>query len=139
MAPPDFGRSVNSISTRRGRLYPSQYFWHPQIFRSSYSTVLYSCKLQSNKRGHYQDTLFNMKVKPSGTFAKFQDLSTRGWTVMNKYKEHNLNHHNGSKINITSQWWTNTSKHNLPIIFDILLNLKIISQSPPCLQNKHQS
>ena len=22
MAPPDFGRSVNSISTRRGRLYP---------------------------------------------------------------------------------------------------------------------
>ena len=29
MAPLDFGRSVNRISTRRGRLCPSHYYWHP--------------------------------------------------------------------------------------------------------------
>ena len=36
MAPPDFGRSVNPISTRRGRLCPLHYYWHPGIFRPSY-------------------------------------------------------------------------------------------------------
>ena len=35
MAPPDFGRSVNPISTRGVRLYPPNYHWHPRIFRSS--------------------------------------------------------------------------------------------------------
>ena len=36
MAPPDFGRSVNPISTRRGRLCPPHYYWHPRIFIPSY-------------------------------------------------------------------------------------------------------
>ena len=36
MAPPDLGRSVNPISTRRGRLCPPHYYWHPWIFRLSY-------------------------------------------------------------------------------------------------------
>ena len=40
MAPPDFGRPVNPISTRRERLYPSYYYWHPQIFRPSYGPVI---------------------------------------------------------------------------------------------------
>ena len=40
MAPPDFGRSVNPISTRRGRLCPPYYYWHPQIFRPSYGPGL---------------------------------------------------------------------------------------------------
>ena len=36
MAPPDFGRPVNPISTRRGRLCPPHYYRHPRIFRPSY-------------------------------------------------------------------------------------------------------
>ena len=35
MAPPDFGRSVNPISTRGDRLCPPNYYWHPRIFRPS--------------------------------------------------------------------------------------------------------
>ena len=34
MAPPDFGRSVNPISTKGGRLCPpNNTYWHPRIFR----------------------------------------------------------------------------------------------------------
>ena len=40
MAPPDFGRSVNPILTRRGRLCPPHYYCHPRIFRLSYGPVL---------------------------------------------------------------------------------------------------
>ena len=29
---PDFGRSVNSISTKGNRLCPPNYYWHTQIF-----------------------------------------------------------------------------------------------------------
>jgi hypothetical protein len=36
MAPPDFGGSVNPMSTRRGRLWLLHYYWHPRIFRPSY-------------------------------------------------------------------------------------------------------
>ena len=32
---PDFGRSVNPISTRGDRLCPPNYYWHPRIFRPS--------------------------------------------------------------------------------------------------------
>ena len=32
---PDFGRSVNPISTRGDRLYPPNYYWHTRIFRPS--------------------------------------------------------------------------------------------------------
>ena len=35
MAHPDFGRSVNPISTRGDRLYPPNYYWHIQIVRPS--------------------------------------------------------------------------------------------------------
>ena len=35
MAHPDFGRSVNPISTRGDRLCPTNYNWHTQIFRPS--------------------------------------------------------------------------------------------------------
>ena len=35
MAHPDFGRSVNAISTRGYRLCPPNYYWHTQIFRPS--------------------------------------------------------------------------------------------------------
>ena len=34
--PQIFGRSVNPILTRRGRLCPPNYYWHPRIFRPSY-------------------------------------------------------------------------------------------------------
>ena len=45
---PDFSRSVNPISTRRGRLCPPHYYWHPRIFRPSYGPVDYDgvAKLQ---------------------------------------------------------------------------------------------
>ena len=33
MAHPDFGRSVNPISTRGDRLCPPNYYWHTRIFR----------------------------------------------------------------------------------------------------------
>ena len=48
MALPDFSRSVNPISTRRGRLCPPHYNWHPRIFRPSYGPVHYDgvAKLQ---------------------------------------------------------------------------------------------
>ena len=32
---PDFGRSVNHISTRGDRLCPPNYYWHTWIFRPS--------------------------------------------------------------------------------------------------------
>ena len=35
MAHPDFGRSVNPISTRDHRLCPPNYYWHTEIFRPS--------------------------------------------------------------------------------------------------------
>ena len=35
MVHPDFGRSVNPISTRGNRLCPPNYYWHTQIFRPS--------------------------------------------------------------------------------------------------------
>ena len=35
IAHPDFGRSVNPISTRGDRLCPPNYYWHPRIFRPS--------------------------------------------------------------------------------------------------------
>ena len=38
MAPSDFGRSVNPISTRSGQM-PTKCYWHPQIFIPSYGPV----------------------------------------------------------------------------------------------------
>ena len=35
MAHPDFGRSVNPISTRGDKLCPPNYYWHTRIFRPS--------------------------------------------------------------------------------------------------------
>ena len=35
MAHPDFGRSVNPISTMGDRLCPHNYYWHSRIFRPS--------------------------------------------------------------------------------------------------------
>ena len=35
MVHPDFGRSVNPISTRGDRLCPLNYYWHTRIFRPS--------------------------------------------------------------------------------------------------------
>ena len=35
MAHPDFGRSVNPISTRGDRLCPPNYYWHNRIFKPS--------------------------------------------------------------------------------------------------------
>ena len=35
MAHPEFGKSVNPISTRGNRLCPPNYYWHTQIFRPS--------------------------------------------------------------------------------------------------------
>jgi hypothetical protein len=40
MAHPDFGRSVNPISTRGDRLCPPNYYWHTQILRPSDGPVL---------------------------------------------------------------------------------------------------
>ena len=39
MAHPDFGRSVNPISTRGYKLCPPNYYWHPRIFRPSEGPV----------------------------------------------------------------------------------------------------
>ena len=52
MAPKDFGRSVNPISTRRGRLCSPHFkYWHPRIFRPSYGPVLeYVHELKEYKR-----------------------------------------------------------------------------------------
>ena len=35
MAHPDFGISVNPISTRGGRVCPPNYYWHTRVFRPS--------------------------------------------------------------------------------------------------------
>ena len=45
MAHPDFGRSVNPISTRGDRLYPPNYYWHIRNFRPSDGSVSKSEKL----------------------------------------------------------------------------------------------
>ena len=42
IAPPDFGESVNPISTRKGKLYPPYYYWHSEIFRLSYGPDMYA-------------------------------------------------------------------------------------------------
>ena len=38
MTPPDFGRTVKPISTRRGggQILPNKQYWPPRIFRPSY-------------------------------------------------------------------------------------------------------
>ena len=41
--PPDFGRLVNPISTRGGRLCPPHFYLPPQIFRPSAIPVMYIC------------------------------------------------------------------------------------------------
>ena len=43
MAHPEFGRSVNPISTRGDRLCPPNYYWHPRIFRPSDGPALPNC------------------------------------------------------------------------------------------------
>ena len=40
MAHPDFGRSINPISTRGDRLCPPNYYWHTRIFRPSDGPVV---------------------------------------------------------------------------------------------------
>ena len=40
MAHPDFGKSVNPISTRGDRLCPTNYYWHTRIFRPSNGPVI---------------------------------------------------------------------------------------------------
>ena len=42
VAHPDFGRSVNPISTRGDRLCPPNYYWHTRIFRPSDGPAMYS-------------------------------------------------------------------------------------------------
>ena len=37
IAHPDYGRSVNPISIRGDRVCPSNYNWHPRVFKPSYS------------------------------------------------------------------------------------------------------
>ena len=44
IAPPDFGRSDNPISTRRGRLCPLHYYWHHRICRPSWGPYANSIK-----------------------------------------------------------------------------------------------
>ena len=41
MAHPDFGRSINPISTRRDKLCPPNYYRHTQIFRPSDGPATY--------------------------------------------------------------------------------------------------
>ena len=41
IAPPDFGRSFNPISTKGNRLCPPNYYWHTQIFRPSDGPAMY--------------------------------------------------------------------------------------------------
>ena len=48
MAYPDFGRSVNPISSRGDRLCPPNYYWHTQIFKPSDSPERPQVGLQSN-------------------------------------------------------------------------------------------
>ena len=50
--PPDFGRSVNPISTRRGRLCPPHWYWHPRIFRPSYGPAFNMLEFAESSRGH---------------------------------------------------------------------------------------
>ena len=40
-APPEFGRSVNPILTRGGRLCPSHYCQRPRIKKAIYISVMY--------------------------------------------------------------------------------------------------
>ena len=56
MAHPDFGRSVNPISTRGGdRLCPPNYYWHTRIFRPSddgpVESVFFFCRSHLCYRG----------------------------------------------------------------------------------------
>ena len=49
MAHPNFGRSVNPISTRGDRLCPPNYYWHTRIFRPSDVPALFLSKENLNK------------------------------------------------------------------------------------------
>ena len=51
MAHPDFGRSVNPISTRGDRLSPPNYYWHTRIFRPSDGPE-YTAQEHTNKQWH---------------------------------------------------------------------------------------
>ena len=46
---PYFGSFFNPILTRRGRLYPPHYYWHPRIFRPSYGPERYLSSKDSSE------------------------------------------------------------------------------------------
>ena len=54
--PPDFGRSVNPISTRGDKLCPPNYYWHPGFLDlpTTHSTMKCIVKRMSNSR-EFQD------------------------------------------------------------------------------------
>ena len=54
MAPPDFGRSVNPISTRGDRLCPPNYYCHPRVFRPSNGPVKVCKKAGLNVSPNYK-------------------------------------------------------------------------------------
>ena len=72
-ANPDFGRSVNPISTRWDRLCPPNYYWHPRIFRPSDCPVnpMTICTFLTRKDTISQKT---SKFVPEKCICRFEDL-----------------------------------------------------------------
>ena len=68
MAPPDFGRSVNPISTRGDRLCPSNYYWPSRIFKPSdgsaleVGTWMHLAKNKVTKTCLYDATAFTLNL-----------------------------------------------------------------------------
>ena len=84
MAPPDFGRSVNSISTRGDRLCPPNYYLHPRIFIPSDGPVLL-------KRGAVWSVLFCLLLKfryfEKRRLQEFDPSSTYYLTLISEVKK----------------------------------------------------
>ena len=60
MAHPDFGSSVNPISTRWDRLCLPNYYWHPRIFRPSDGPGMYILTWNEKQENNFIDLLWKV-------------------------------------------------------------------------------
>ena len=69
MAHPEFGRSVNPISTRGDRLCPPNYYWHTRIFRTSDGPVVCILLIYENQNSRGTKTVQNAFIKTGITLV----------------------------------------------------------------------
>ena len=99
--PQDFGRLIFPTSTRRVRLCPTHYYWHPRIFRPSYGPARYGVE-SGQFFGHCARSMKFESCKKNATITRVAESGEWGWalcvqmdfmrTFQTNTKCNNLNH-----------------------------------------------